>query len=191
MCGCYNAVGASSPTHHNRIHRAEQQQQQQQIALATNRHRGAVDRHPTIHCCQYDAATPAPPTSAIFARRVFYSTDSWPLSFFSELYRLCSACVNYLFCFLCFNDFCLTNYLNICRTDLHQICRNGRTMTVDERSEISPSRNAAVATNFCWFIGLTLHSIGFACYFTDDGVRQEMQMPAGPTKPIYWPISSN
>ena len=105
--------------------------------------------------------------------------------FFSDLYRLCSACVNYLFCFLCFNDFCLTNYLNICRTDLHQICRNGRTMTVDERSEISPSRNAVVATNFCWFIGLTLHSIGFACYFTDDGVRQEMQMPAGPTKPIY------
>ena len=31
---------------------------------------------------------------------------------------------------------CQTNYLNICRTDLYEICRIGRTLAVDERSEV-------------------------------------------------------
>ena len=44
---------------------------------------------------------------------------------------LCSACV------LLFNDFCRYNYLKIYRTNLHQVCRVGRTVAVDERSEVS------------------------------------------------------
>jgi len=32
---------------------------------------------------------------------------------------------------------CQTNYLNICRTDLYEICRIGRTLAVDERSEVT------------------------------------------------------
>ena len=35
-----------------------------------------------------------------------------------------------------FNDFCQTNYLNIYRADLHKICTFGRTLTVDEGSEV-------------------------------------------------------
>ena len=35
-----------------------------------------------------------------------------------------------------FSDFSQTNYLNIYRTDLHEICRIGRTLSVDERSEV-------------------------------------------------------
>ena len=50
-----------------------------------------------------------------------------------------------------FNDFCQTNYLNIHQTDVHEICRIGRTLTVDERSEViffdSP-RDIAAVTNF-------------------------------------------
>jgi len=37
---------------------------------------------------------------------------------------------------LLFNDFCQTYYLNIYRTDLYRICRNGRTMVADEKSEV-------------------------------------------------------
>ena len=33
-------------------------------------------------------------------------------------------------------DFCQTNYLDIHRTDLYEICRDGRTLFVDERSEV-------------------------------------------------------
>ena len=36
-----------------------------------------------------------------------------------------------------FHDFWRANYLNIYWTDLHQICRIARTMTVDERPEVS------------------------------------------------------
>jgi len=35
-----------------------------------------------------------------------------------------------------FSDVCQANYLNIHRSDLHGICRIGRTMAVDERSEV-------------------------------------------------------
>ena len=35
-----------------------------------------------------------------------------------------------------FSDFSLTNYLNIYWTDLLEICRIGRTLAVDERSEV-------------------------------------------------------
>jgi len=35
-----------------------------------------------------------------------------------------------------FSDFCQTNYLNIHQTDLYGICRAGRTLGVDERSEV-------------------------------------------------------
>jgi len=44
-----------------------------------------------------------------------------------------------LLCFLLlyiFNDFCQINYRNIYGTDLHPICRDGRTMAVDERTEV-------------------------------------------------------
>ena len=50
-----------------------------------------------------------------------------------------------------FSDFSQTNYLNIYRTDLHEICRIGRTLSVDERSEVifvDSSRDVAVVTNF-------------------------------------------
>jgi len=39
--------------------------------------------------------------------------------------------LNYIFC-----DFFLTNYLNIYWTDLYDSCRIGRTLAVDERSEV-------------------------------------------------------
>ena len=38
--------------------------------------------------------------------------------------------------FYILSDFCQTNYLNIYQTDLHEICRIGRTLVVDERSEV-------------------------------------------------------
>jgi len=49
-----------------------------------------------------------------------------------------------------FSDFCQTNYLNIYWTDLCEIGRIGRTLAVDERSEVifHRSRNVAVTTNF-------------------------------------------
>jgi len=53
--------------------------------------------------------------------------------------------------FLYFSDFYQTNYLNIYGTDLHEICRIGRTLTVDEWSEViffDHSRDVSVATNF-------------------------------------------
>jgi len=37
--------------------------------------------------------------------------------------------------FLYFSDFYQTNYVNIYGTDVHEICRIGRTLAVDERSE--------------------------------------------------------
>jgi len=43
------------------------------------------------------------------------------------------------FCFLfIFSDSCQTNYLKIHWTDLRQILRVGRTVAVDDQSEISP-----------------------------------------------------
>jgi len=44
-------------------------------------------------------------------------------------------CCYFLFS-LIFNDFCQTYYLSIYRTYLHRICRDGRTMAVDERREV-------------------------------------------------------
>jgi len=49
--------------------------------------------------------------------------------------------VGYMFCWcfiflLYFSDFFQTDYLNIHRTDVHKICRNGRTLAVDERFEV-------------------------------------------------------
>jgi len=35
-----------------------------------------------------------------------------------------------------FIDFCQTNYLSIYRADLREICRIGKTLAVDERSEV-------------------------------------------------------
>jgi len=40
-------------------------------------------------------------------------------------------------------DFFQTNYLNIQQTDLDEICRNGKTLSVDNLS-----RDVAMATNF-------------------------------------------
>ena len=45
-----------------------------------------------------------------------------------------------MFCvyfFHIFSDSCQTNYLNIYQTDLHEICSDGRTLAVDERSAVS------------------------------------------------------
>ena len=46
-------------------------------------------------------------------------------------------CLCFIFIILIFNDFCQANYLNVYQTDLHQMCRDGRTMAVDERAEVS------------------------------------------------------
>ena len=64
-----------------------------------------------------------------------------------------------------FNDFCQTSYLNIYQTDLHEIFRIGRTLAVDERSEViffDPSSDVAVATNFVGKIDL--HSTPCSSY---------------------------
>jgi len=50
----------------------------------------------------------------------------------------------------------LSKCLKICETDLYPICRNGRTVAVDERTEVKffdPSRDAALATICVGFIG--------------------------------------
>jgi len=49
--------------------------------------------------------------------------------------------VGYTFCccFLIFNDFFQSNDLNIYWTDLRQIFRNGKTVAVDDQSEIGSS----------------------------------------------------
>jgi len=41
-----------------------------------------------------------------------------------------------LFFIICFSDFFRTNYLDIYQTDLHEICRIGRTLSIDELSEV-------------------------------------------------------
>jgi len=62
-----------------------------------------------------------------------------------------------------FTDFCQTKYLNVYRTNLHEICRIGRTLAADERSEVifqhmklffDPSKDVAVTTNFMGKIDL-------------------------------------
>jgi len=44
---------------------------------------------------------------------------------------ICSAVISY------FNDFCQTNYLKLYRTDLRQIFSVGRSLAVDDQSEVS------------------------------------------------------
>jgi len=55
-----------------------------------------------------------------------------------------------------FSDFCLTNYLNFYVTDLHEICSIGRTLAIDERSEVifSIPWGVAMATNILGKIDL-------------------------------------
>jgi len=56
-----------------------------------------------------------------------------------------------------FSDFCQTNYFNIYRTYLYEICRIGRTLAADERSEViffDRSRDVAVATKYVGKIDL-------------------------------------
>jgi len=75
-----------------------------------------------------------------------------------------------MFCW-CFNDFCQTNYLNIYWTYLHKICRFGRTLAVDERSEViffDPSKDVAVATNY-----LLTESTPFSSHFISETKRHE------------------
>ena len=51
----------------------------------------------------------------------------------------------------CFSDFCQTS-LDIHWTDLYEICRDGRTLAVDEPPEVifrSLKKDVAMATNFC------------------------------------------
>jgi len=62
-----------------------------------------------------------------------------------------SACFDYVLFLSHLNDFYQTNYLNTYWTDLHEICRIGRTLAVDERSEFNffdLSMDVAMATNF-------------------------------------------
>jgi len=47
-----------------------------------------------------------------------------------------------------FNDSLQAN-LKIYRIDIRRICKVGRTMAVDDQSEISFSRDVAMATDFC------------------------------------------
>jgi len=44
--------------------------------------------------------------------------------------------VSIVFIYIYFNNFFLIIYLNIHRTDLYEVCRDGRTWSVDERSEV-------------------------------------------------------
>ena len=62
---------------------------------------------------------------------------------------ICSASVSYLFIF---NHSSQTNYLKIYQIDLRRISRVGRTIAANGQPEISffdPSRDVAMATNFC------------------------------------------
>ena len=59
----------------------------------------------------------------------------------------------FCYCFLfIFNDFGLTNYLNIYRTNFRKIYWVGRTIAVDDQSEISfrSLKRRDVATDLCW-----------------------------------------
>ena len=88
---------------------------------------------------------------------------------------LCSA--SYLFNF--FDDSYQANYLKIYQTDLCQIFRVGRTVAVDDQSQISffcPSRDIAMATIF-------VHSINI--FFMPVAGRT-----AGQAKFGLWPASS-
>ena len=60
-----------------------------------------------------------------------------PLPFTTRTARSGGRRAYVLFLFLIFTALCQTNHLNIYWTDLRQTCRVGRTMTVDERSEVS------------------------------------------------------
>jgi len=64
--------------------------------------------------------------------------------------------------FLIFNDFCQNNYLNIDQTDLRQICRVGRSVAEmnDLKLFFDPSRDVAMATNFCWFYRVLCAELG-------------------------------
>jgi len=68
-----------------------------------------------------------------------------------------------MFC-CCFNDFCQTNCLNIYRSDLHQICRLGRNIAVDERSEVSfwSLKGRCRRNQFCGPNPGPIHTPGFA-----------------------------
>jgi len=57
-----------------------------------------------------------------------------------------------------FNDSCQTSYLKIYRTECHQACRVGRTMPVDDQSEISFSisqKKRCRCSQFCRIIDRT------------------------------------
>ena len=57
-------------------------------------------------------------------------------------------------CFLkIFNDFSQTDYLNIYQTDLRQIFRVGRTMAVNDQSEISFSISLVILPRQSIFVG--------------------------------------
>jgi len=51
--------------------------------------------------------------------------------------------------FSMFADFCQTNYLNIYRTILHEVCRLGRTLAVNERSEIDLRQILTISRTIC------------------------------------------
>ena len=94
--------------------------------------------------------------SAYFTYRIFCSIMALkPLIILFYLAHLASRKPKVGICFprilkYIFSDFFQTNYLNIHWTDLYEICRNGRTLSVDERPVIffGPSRDIGMEINF-------------------------------------------
>ena len=102
---------------------------------------------------------------------------------------LCSAFVCYVFIF---NDFCL----NMCWTDLHEICLVGRSMAVDERSEVSflITQGALLWQPIFFGLSASVHRIGFVWHSlpVHGGVYDKKfsdVLDAG--EPVNWPINNN
>jgi len=79
-------------------------------------------------------------------------------------------CLCFLFIFfVIFNDFCQTNYLNIYRADLRHICRDGRTVAVDEGLKLvfRSLKGRCRGNQFPLALSASIHGIGFAWHSVD------------------------
>jgi len=99
----------------------------------------------TQHYCRYDSFADSLPWVALLFLSLRWI---WPPP------AALTSCVLLLFliCLLIvfiFNDSLQTD-LKIYRIDIRRVCKVGRTMAVDDQSEISFSRDVAMATDFCW-----------------------------------------
>ena len=79
-----------------------------------------------------------------------------------------------------FSDFCQNNRLNIYWTVFNEICKIGRTLAIDEQSEVIfyPASDVVMATNFVGKIDLQ-HSPSSSCdihYGSTVGIWQEGQL---------------